>query len=558
MNENENNTSAGQKAPILKKQIGAWKKVRTVLSDNLKESMRAVLPITLIVLILCFTITPIPTGDLLAFLIGATLLIVGMAFFTIGADMAMVPLGERVGSHMTKSRNLILIAVVSFLIGTIITISEPDLQVLANQVQGIPNLVLVGAVAIGVGIFLVIALLRIIFSIKLSNLLIFFYTLIFILAFFVPKNLLSIAFDSGGVTTGPMTVPFIMALGIGVSSIRKDKNTNRDSFGLVALSSIGPILAIFLLAFIYDLDSSAYTRVEVPRIDDSLELWSIFWNEFPKYIIEMAVSLAPIVIFFIIFQIIAMKLSRHQLLKMIFGIIYTYVGLVLFLTGVNVGFMPVGAQIGKILASLDYNWIIVPIAMIIGYFIIKAEPAVHVLNVQVERITAGAIPQKAMNLALSMGISVSLGLSMLRIILNIPIICILLPGYAISIILTFFVPKIFTSIAFDSGGVASGPMTATFLLSFSIGACEAVGGNIFADAFGIIAMVAMTPLITIQLLGVYYKIKISKNSELEETDVELDEGITELDTSINNINNNEKKINISETDTNNDDEIIEL
>lgn len=554
---NENNITS-EKTHIFKKQIGAWNKVRAILSDNLKEAMASVLPITLIVIILCFTITPIPTGDLLAFLIGSTLLIIGMAFFTIGADMAMVPLGERVGSHMTKSRNILLIVIVSFLIGTIITVSEPDLQVLANQVQGIPNLVLIGAVSIGVGVFLVIALMRIIFSIKLSNLLIFFYTLIFILAFFVPENLMSIAFDSGGVTTGPMTVPFIMALGIGVSSIRKDKNTNRDSFGLVALSSAGPIIAIFILAFVYNLDSSAYARVVVPQIDNSLELWSIFWHEFPKYIIEMTISLAPIIIFFIVFQIIAMKLNKQQLIKMIFGIIYTYVGLVLFLTGVNVGFMPVGAQIGKILASLNYNWIIVPIAMLIGYFIVKAEPAVHVLNVQVERVTAGAIPQKAMNFALSMGISVSLGLSMLRILLRIPIIWILLPGYAISIILTFFVPKIFTSIAFDSGGVASGPMTATFLLSFSIGACEAVGGNVFAEAFGIVAMVAMTPLITIQLLGVYYKIKISNSSESNEIDA-VDDGITELDINIKNESKNKDSRAISdETPTENDDEIIEM
>jgi len=534
---------------MFRQQMKVWQKSRDILFDSLKEAMAGVLPITLIVILLCFTITPIPTGDLLAFLLGATLLIIGMAFFTIGADMAMVPLGERVGSHMTKSRKIWLIIIVSFLIGAIITISEPDLQVLANQVQGIPNLILIGAVAIGVGIFLVIALLRIIFAINLSNLLIFFYSIIFILAFFVPENLLSVAFDSGGVTTGPMTVPFIMALGIGVSSMRNDKNTNRDSFGLVALSSIGPILAIFILAFVYNLDSSSYTRVVVPQINDSLELWNIFWHEIPKYMMEITISLAPIVIFFIIFQIIAMKLNKQQFIKMVFGILYTYIGLILFLTGVNVGFMPVGAQIGKILANLEYNWIIVPVAMLIGYFIVKAEPAVHVLNVQVERITAGAIPQKAMNLALSIGISMSLGLSMLRILLKIPIMWILLPGYAISIILTFFVPKIFTSIAFDSGGVASGPMTATFLLAFSIGACEAVGGNVFADAFGIVAMVAMTPLITIQLLGVYYKIKVSKNQELDKADIPDDDNDTVIED--NDVIKNNDVIE-------NDDEIIEL
>ena len=234
---------------------------------------------------------------------------------------------------------------------------------------------------------------------------------------------------------------------------------------------------------------------------------------------EIAISLAPIILFFIIFQLVAMRLNKQHLIKMIFGIIYTFIGLVLFLTGVNVGFMPVGTYIGKILASLDYNWIIIPIAMIIGYFIVSAEPAVHVLNVQVEKITAGAIPEKAMNTALSIGVSISLGLAMIRVLTGISILWLLLPGYSIAILLTFVVPKIFTSIAFDSGGVASGPMTATFLLAFSMGACEAVGGNVVSDAFGVVAMVAMTPLITIQLLGVYYKIKISRNPQMEENNI---------------------------------------
>ena len=513
------NVTLNNEKVMFKQQMKMRQKAKTILMDSFKESLVSVLPITIIVMLLCFTITPIPIGGLLAFIVGAVLLIVGMSFFTIGAEMAMTPLGERVGAHLTKSRKIWLIVIVSFLIGAIITISEPDLQVLATQVWGVPNPVLIGAVAIGVGVFLVIALLRIIFAVKLSNLLIFFYSIIFILAFFIPKDFLSIAFDSGGVTTGPMTVPFIMALGVGVSSIRNDKNANRDSFGLVALSSIGPILAIFVLAFVYKPNGSEYAPVVLPEIFDSVELWGLFQSALPKYMEEIAISLAPIVLFFIIFQIVAMKLNKQHQIKMIFGIIYTFIGLVLFLTGVNVGFMPVGTYIGKILASLDYNWIIIPIAMIIGYFIVSAEPAVHVLNVQVEKITAGAIPEKAMNTALSIGVSISLGLAMIRVLTGISILWLLLPGYSIAILLTFVVPKIFTSIAFDSGGVASGPMTATFLLAFSMGACEAVGGNVVSDAFGVVAMVAMTPLITIQLLGVYYKIKISRNPQMEENNI---------------------------------------
>lgn len=490
---------------------------QTLLHDKFQESIASVLPITIIVLLLCFTIAPIPNNMLVSFLMGAVLLIVGMAFFTLGADTAMTPIGTKVGSCITKSKKVWLIVFVSFLLGIIITISEPDLQVLANQVPNIPNAVLIGAVALGVGVFLVIAMLRILFGISLNILLIGFYIVVFGLAMLVPKNFWAVAFDSGGVTTGPMTVPFIMALGVGVSAIRSDRHAGNDSFGLVALCSIGPILAVLVLGLMYP-SEAAYTPVKIPEMENSQEMILLFVHGLPHYAKEVAIALAPIVAFFFLFNTFYIKMPKKPLISISVGLIFTYVGLVLFLTGVNVGFMPVGNYIGNLIGSKSFNWLLLPIAMLIGYFIVKAEPAVHVLNKQVEDLTAGSIPARAMELSLSIGVATSLGLAMIRVLTGISVMYFLVPGYVLALGLSFFTPKIFTSIAFDSGGVASGPMTATFLLPFAMGACEAIGGpeRIVSDAFGVVAMVAMTPLITIQLLGVEYKFRTRRESEARE------------------------------------------
>lgn len=460
-----------------------------------------------IVLLLCFSVAPVSPGILMAFLVGAVLLTAGMVLFSLGVDMSMTLMGERVGVCMAKSKRLFVVVALGFILGFVITVSEPDLQVLAGQVPSIPNIVLIGAVAAGVGFFLVIALLRMFFSMALPPLLVFFYGLVFILSVFVPRDFLSVAFDSGGVTTGPMTVPFIMAMGVGISSVRSDKHAADDSFGLVALCSVGPILAVLLLGMIYQTENISYVPDALPEIRDSVELWAYFRGGIPEYLKEMAVSLLPIVLFFGLFQVIFHMVTTKSLIRIGIGLIYTYAGLVLFLTGVNVGFMPAGNYLGQVIASLPYRWIIVPIGMLIGYFIVLAEPAVFVLTKQVEEITDGAISAHSMGLSLSIGVSLSLGLAMIRVLTGISIFWFILPGYFIALALSFFVPKIFTAIAFDSGGVASGPMTATFLLPFAMGACSAVGGNIITDAFGVVAMVAMTPLITIQVQGLVYKLK---------------------------------------------------
>lgn len=423
---------------MLERIQGSWRKrigqTKTVLGEKVREALTSVLPITLIVLILCFTIAPVPSDVLLAFLVGAVLLIVGMGLFTLGADTAMLPIGERVGAQMTKSRKLWVVILVSFLIGMIVTISEPDLQVLAGQVPGIPNAVLIGAVAAGVGTFLV-----------------------------------------------------------------------------VALCSVGPVLAVLILSLLYPAAGS-YVPAVVPEAGNSRELWGLFAHGLPVYAKEMGAALAPIAAFFAIFQMVSLHLPRKSVLKIVVGLLYTYIGLILFMTGVNVGFLPAGTYLGQQIAALDQRWVLIPIGMLMGWFIVQAEPAVHVLNRQVEELTSGAIPGKAMSTSLSIGVAVSIGLAMLRVLTGISIFVLLVPGYLCAITLSFIVPKIFTAIAFDSGGVASGPMTATFLLPFAMGACEMLGGNVVTDAFGVVAMVAMTPLITIQLLGLVYKRKLRKTA----------------------------------------------
>lgn len=481
--------------------------INSKFKEKFSETLMAVLPILAIVLLLCFTIAPVPPSILVAFLIGSALIIVGMLLFNVGVELSMTPIGERVGSIITKSKKLIVIIPITFIMGFVITISEPDLQVLAQQIPSVPNLTLIIAVALGVAIFLVFAFLRMLFGIPLSRLLVGFYLIIFVLAFLSPKDFLAIAFDSGGVTTGPMTVPFIMSFGIGISSIRSDRHADDDSFGLVSMCSIGPIIAVLILGLIYQPESTEAVSEAIPILDNTVDIGRLFVKELPEYIKEMFASMFPIVFFYGIFQFISRDNNKKSVIKICVGLIYTYIGLVLFLTGVNVGFMPAGNYLGQTIASLPYSFIIIPIGMIIGYFIVKAEPAVFVLTKQVEEMTAGAISAKAIGLSLSIGVSVSVGLALLRVLTGISILWLLVPGYAIALILTFFVPKIFTAIAFDSGGVASGPMTATFLLPFAMGACQAVGGNIITDAFGIVAMVAMTPLITIQIMGLIFKIK---------------------------------------------------
>lgn len=480
------------------------------LKGKINEALNSVAPISLLVIVLSSWIVPMPAGILMLFLAGAVLLIIGMGFFSLGADMAMMPMGEGVGKQITLLRKLSFSIPVCFLLGLITTVAEPDLQVLAKQMPAVSDFVLIATVACGVGVFLVVAMLRPLFKINLAHILLFFYGLVFLLAYFTPQSFIPVAFDAGGVTTGPITVPFIISLGVGMASMRHDESSQEDSFGLVSLCSVGPILMVMLLGMIYN-PGAASAPPQTPTLINnvtSIDIAESFFVKIPAYLKEVSLALVPVVAFFIVFQGAFAIFRRGSLVRIVVGVVYTFIGLVLFLTGVNVGFMPAGHFIGKSLAMSEYKWLLLPIGLIIGYYVVDAEPAVHVLNKQVEEITGGSISQRAMHFSLACGVACAVAFAMLRAITGLSVYWLIVPGYALALGLTFFVPPIFTGIAFDSGGVASGPMTATFLLPLAMGACEGAGGSILTDAFGVVAMVAMTPLISIQVLGLLYSLRL--------------------------------------------------
>ena len=470
---------------------------------KLKEALVSVLPITLIVILLNFTpLVNFSNKEIVVFSISSVLLIFGIGLFTIGADFAMTPMGEHVGAGITKTKKFWLLLIICFALGLLITIAEPDLTVLSKQLKNVVNPTkLIVFVGIGVAIFLVFGVLKIMFKRQLASLLMFFYMLLFALSSILILNgnnsLLSFAFDSGGVTTGPITVPFIMALGLGISTTIGGKRANENSFGLISLCSVGPILAVIILGIF----ATGTIDYQVPSYEIANNVVKEFFVSLLSVAKEVAIALGLVVLFFFIINVIFLKLPKKKNIQIIIGTIFTYVGLVIFLTAVHVGFMPIGYKMGNQLANLSSTAIII-ISFILGFVTVLAEPAVHVLTKQVEETTAGGVTKKQLLLALSIGVGTSILLSIIRIIFNFSILYYLIPGYFISLGLSFFVPRIYTAIAFDSGGVASGPMTSTFILPFAIGAAMAVDqSTVLSNAFGIVAMVAMTPLITIQLLG---------------------------------------------------------
>ena len=475
------------------------------LLSKIKEALISALPITAIVYIL--SLTPwfdFSKTEIISFTVGAVLLILGIGFFNLGADLAMTPMGTHVGSGLSRQKKLGLLLGVCFAMGILITVAEPDLQVLAKQVQGVINgAALIVCVGVGVGAFLLIAILKIVFRKTLSEILSVFYMLLFCLALILTvqgkQDMLPMAFDSGGVTTGPITVPFIMALGVGISHVLGDRRNRDNSFGLVALCSVGPILAVMVLAMF----SGGELSYSIPNeFAVSNDVADAYLETALHTVKEVSIALGLIVVFFLICQFTFLHMNKRQLKRIAVGVVFTYIGLVMFLTGVNVGFMPIGFKLGSSLAEL-HPAILVGFGVVMGILVVLAEPAIHVLNAQVEEVTGGTITKRSMILGLCIGVGAAIGLAMLRIVFDFPVIYYLIPGYFISLALSLFVPKVYTAIAFDSGGVASGPMTSGFILPFAIGACVTVLGEeaVLRDAFGVVAVVAMTPLITIQLLG---------------------------------------------------------
>ncbi|MBO0995578.1 DUF1538 domain-containing protein [Bacillus sp. SD088] len=490
------------------------------LVSKIKEVLYAVLPITVIVLILHFTLTPLDFSAIIRFIIGAVLIIIGLSIFLIGVDTGITPIGQKMGASIAKSNKIWIVLIAGLLLGFFISIAEPDLHILAGQVDSVTSGLisktsLVVVVSLGIGLLIATGLFRIVFNIPLYKLLLVLYGIIFVLALFTSPEFLAISFDASGATTGALTVPFILALALGVSLLKKDsKASEKDSFGLVAVASTGAIIFVMIMNIISKTDKMTGSLDEVENA--SKTIIGPFIHELPIISQEIVVALLPIIVLFLIFQIVSFKMSRRAVRKIMMGLLFTFIGLVLFLVGVNAGFMEVGSAIGHSIASLDNKAYVMIVAFVLGLVTILAEPAVHVLTHQIEDVTSGYVKKSVVLVTLSLGVGMAVFLSILRVLIqDLQLWHYLLPGYIIAIGMTFIVPKLFVGIAFDSGGVASGPMTATFILAFVQGAAEAVeGANVLIDGFGMIAMVAMTPLIALQILGLVFKLK-SKKGGLE-------------------------------------------
>ena len=495
----------------MKEKSSVLRELLSTLQDKLKESLVSVFPVTLLVFLLAVTpwvdITP---RELTVFGLSALFLILGISLFNLGADMAMTPMGQYIGEGLTKSRKLGILLSISFLMGLLITIAEPDLSVLAGQVGAVMNgTLLILTVGVGVGFFLLLAVLKIVFHSDLTEILMFCYMVLFSIAAVLidsgKGSFLPLSFDSGGVTTGPITVPFIMALGVGIALTVGGRNASENSFGLIALCSVGPIAAVLLLS----LTAQGDLVFAVPDYSMDTVLDQGFGGLLGIMALEVGKSLILVVLFFFILQFTILKLPSTKIIQILFGIVYTFLGLVLFLAAVAMGFMPVGFKIGTQLAAFN-PVILIVFAFVLGMVVVLAEPAVHVLNNQVAEITGGEVSKRQMMTALSVGVGVSIGLSVIRVYYGFSLLYYLIPGYLLSLGLSFFVPKLYTAIAFDSGGVASGPLTSSFILPLVVGACCTLQGEtaVLDFAFGVVAMVAMTPLITIQTLGFRSVLKV--------------------------------------------------
>lgn len=486
------------------------------LMVKLKEVLLSVLPIAAIVLLMHFFFTPLSGPVLARFGVGAALVTIGLSLFLVGVDIGISPLGAHIGSAISKPNKAWIIVVVGLIVGFFVSIAEPDLQILADQVAQvsagqIPKFSILTVVSVGIACMMVLGLLRIVYNFSLSLVFAICYGVILVLAFFVAPEFLAISFDASGATTGALTVPFIMALAVGISSMKKDSRASEeDSFGLLGVTSTGAILGVLLMGVFSKL--GALEGVLPHRVsDDASVLWP-FIRTLPAIALESAIALAPILVIFVVFQIFVFHFSKKRFRKLIAGMIYTYVGLTIFLTGVNAGFMDVGSALGISLSEGGNRWLPIAVGFALGFVTVMAEPAVYVLTQQIETVTSGYVKRSVVLGALSIGVGLAVALSVIRILVpGVQLWHYLLPGYLISIALSFRVPKLFVGIAFDSGGVASGPMTATFILAFVQGVADAVDhASVLTDAFGMIAMVAMTPIITLQVLGLLVQIKAKR------------------------------------------------
>ncbi|MDR3318457.1 MAG: DUF1538 domain-containing protein [Clostridiales bacterium] len=481
---------------------------------TLKDVLISSLPLLAIVAIVCIFISPsagatvkdIGAEEIVKLILGYIFVLVGQTLFLVGLDNSIMPIGKLVGGSLDKLKKPAFIIMFGFLFGLLATVAEPALFVLAGQVNymtpEINRFVFIFVLGAGIGIFVAFALFRVIKNINLKLCFTVFYILTFALVFLVPPQYQALAFDASGATTGDVSVPFILALGLGVSATMSKSKTNDESFGIIGLASIGPIIAVF----IYGLILGAKGEKPYEAISD---------NRLGGIIVEnlgnVALALMPIIIIFLIFQFAFIKLPKKQLVRILAGSGVVYAGLLVFLSGIDFGFAFAGEQIGQVFMDPSragwFKWLMLPIGFFLGFAITLSEPAVVVLGEQVEEITNGHIKKTVMRITLSIGIGLAAFLSLLKILTGINILWFLIPLYAVALLLLIFTPKLFVGLAFDSGGVTGGAITSAFLTPMTLGASGALGQAPMTEGFGMIAFISVVPLIAVQLLGMLYALQ---------------------------------------------------
>lgn len=525
------------------------------LGQKLKETTLAIGPVMLIVVVLHVTVAPLPIGTLISFLIGAVLVIFGLAIFLSGADLGIVPAGSLIGAGLTRTRNLPAILISIFITGFIITLAEPNLKVQGDLVESvtgsIKSFVLVASVSLGIGFFLMLGMSRILLQIPFKLIIIISYTLALLIASQANPVFVAIAFDSSGAATGPLTVPFFIALGIGVSSIRGGKNADDDSFGTTGIAAIGPILAMTICAFVVAGRGEApdpnfvnqATEAETTLVSTSVQngfsielikdVSRIFLRTIPKQAKDVLIALTPLAVLIGFFQKMILSLPPAQLRRIAAGLIYAWIGLILFFVGANTGFIPAATLLGQELARPETQWILIPLGCVLGALIVCAEPAMWVLTTQVEEVSSGNITKPILLTTVAIGVAAGVGLAMWRVLAGFSIWYLIAPLFITAMLLTLISPKLFAAIAFDSGSVATGPVSSTLILPITLGAAMVAGGNPAADGFGLIAMIAITPPISIQILGILYNAKEKKirtkkamNVQSKKADNESTKGIS--------------------------------
>jgi nitrogen regulatory protein PII len=481
-----------------------------LLFEKAKEVTRTLLPVVVLVLLLCFTVVDVETDIIIRFLVGSVMLLIGLSIFLWGVDLAMNPIGEHMSREVATSRTFTKVAVLSFLLGFLITVAEPDLLILGSQVQAasgdtLSSFVIVYMVSVGVGVMISLGIFRLLRDKPLNMFMAITYGVIFLLAFFVSNEFLAISFDASGATTGALTTPFVLALSLGLSKMKGGKHSEENSFGLVGIMSAGPILAVILMSIISGQRNIQGAAGEFTAAEGVLRP---IINAFPPIFVESVIALLPITVLFFAYNYRKFKLPKDELSGIIKGLTLTLLGLVCFLTAVNSGFMDMGRIIGMEIAQMK-QWVLVGIGFLLGLIVVLVEPAVHVLGEQIEEVTSGHIPLNLIRMTLSIGVGIAIALSMVRIVVpEVKLWYFLLPGFAIAILLSFKAEPVFVGIAYDAGGVASGPMTATFVLAFAQGAATVIEtADVLVDGFGVIAMVAMAPVFSIMVLGTAFRHK---------------------------------------------------